>query len=208
MFKTLRSSVMGQSWYENGYLANIVSYSLSKLRFEFKNRFPNGHFDLGKIWKAQALEEALLDQLLEISQLVLHVLTDDSRPVANVTQWAKQESCWDLVRAAKFEISDAISSFAVDSSERAEAKKVARKTQALDTGIAAQTLAVKQPIRFWEKILGDPAIASDLSPVDMDLVRIMMKPRAVPSEKQAERLVRILSIAVDNGTIPKTALEQ
>lgn len=208
MFNTLRTAVMAQSWYENGYLANIVAYSLSKFRYEFKNRFPNSEFDLGRIWKKQNLGELLLGQLLEIAQLVLEVLTDEFRPVANVTQWAKQEGCWESVRKAPFELAIEMGEFGLDASERAEAKQEARKTQALDTGIAAQSLAVKQPIRFWEKILGDAAIAANLSPVDMDLVKMMTKPRTVPSEKQAERLVRVLNIAVENGTIPRTALEK
>ena len=207
LFNSLRSTVMGQSWYENGYLANIVTYSLSKFHHEFKQTFPGTQFDLGRVWREQAISPYLLDELLRIAQLVLQTLTNDKRPVLNVTQWAKQEQCWENVRAVPFSISESIKDYGVSAAERSKEKKAARKTQEIDSGIAAQGLVVEQPVRYWEKILADPVLASSLSPVDTDLVSMMTKPRTVPSEKQAARLVRVLKIAIQNGTIPASAVK-
>ena len=208
LFNLLRASVMSQSWYENGYLANIVAYSLSKFHKELRRNFRDREFDLLSIWKKQEVESGLLDELLRIAKLVLEKLTDPSRPVANVTQWAKQESCWDAIRDCNYEFATDLSLFLVDQSDQKEVRKEARKAQNLDSGIEAQSLVVKQPIKHWEKILNDPALATSMSPTDIDLAQIMTKPRAVPSEKQALRLIKVLESAVQNGTIPQSALDR
>jgi hypothetical protein len=93
-------------------------------------------------------------------------------------------------------------------SEQKEVRKESRKVQNLDSGIEAQSLVVKQPVKHWEKILSDSALATSLSPTDIDLARIMTKPRAVPSERQALRLIKVLESAVLNGTIPQSALDK
>jgi hypothetical protein len=199
---------MSQSWYENGYLANIVAYSLSKFHKELRRNFPDRELDLLSVWKNQRVESGILEELIRIAQVVLNQLTDPTRPVANVTQWAKQESCWEVVRDCNFEFSTDLSAFLANKSEQKEVRKESRKVQNLDSGIEAQSLVVKQPVKHWEKILSDSALATSLSPTDIDLARIMTKPRAVPSERQALRLIKVLESAVLNGTIPQSALDK
>jgi hypothetical protein len=208
LFNSLRGSVMSQSWYENGYLANIVAYSLSKFHKELRRNFPDRELDLLSVWKNQRVESGILEELIRIAQVVLNQLTDPTRPVANVTQWAKQESCWEVVRDCNFEFSTDLSAFLANKSEQKEVRKESRKVQNLDSGIEAQSLVVKQPVKHWEKILSDSALATSLSPTDIDLARIMTKPRAVPSERQALRLIKVLESAVLNGTIPQSALDK
>jgi hypothetical protein len=82
-----------------GYRANIVAYAVAKLSHATGLRL-----DLSRVWQQQDLEEPLELALADISHLVFGHLTDDDRPVANVTEWAKREECWTLLRAIPWEL--------------------------------------------------------------------------------------------------------
>ena len=96
---TLRTLVSDQSWYDKGYLANIVAYGMSAFIWLFKKQFgAKAVFDLGQIWKKQEIPEQLTGILLDICREVKNCLTSSKRKKENVTEWAKMSACWKFVQ--------------------------------------------------------------------------------------------------------------
>lgn len=81
-----------------GYRRNIVTYSLARLSLATDQRL-----DLERIWNAQEIDEPIAVAIEQLSHVAYRVLTDDSRPSQNVTEWAKREECWDQMRRARWD---------------------------------------------------------------------------------------------------------
>ena len=76
-----------------GYRANLVAYAIAKLSHATAQRV-----DLVRIWENQAPESAIEDALVTLSHLAWKVLVDLAPAGANITEWAKQERCWRVMR--------------------------------------------------------------------------------------------------------------
>src|SRR5690554_6169119 len=106
LFEKVRAAISKASWYDKGYLANITTYTLAKLSYEVGKQVHGGTFDLDRIWNEQDVSDETLLEALTIGEKVLAVLTSEHRPVQNVTEWAKREACWNVVREMEHQLSD------------------------------------------------------------------------------------------------------
>lgn len=82
-----------------GYRANIVAYTLAKLSHATAQRV-----DLDAIWEAQSLDAPVEDAIAELSRLAYDVLVDRAPSGANITEWAKRDRCWILLREAPWDV--------------------------------------------------------------------------------------------------------
>ena len=98
LYNTIRAAVAKQPWYRSGYLANIVTYTVAKVS-DVIAKAGRGKFEFDSVWQRQEISEATRKFALKIAEQVLRVLTSDRRPVANVTEWAKRDQCWETVQA-------------------------------------------------------------------------------------------------------------
>jgi hypothetical protein len=106
LFNSVRSAIAKAPWYEAGYLANITAYAVAKLSHAISSEKRAQSFDLLRIWQQQAVGEATLTEAVAIAQIALRVLTDPSRAVVNVTEWAKRESAWKQLANEPYKLSD------------------------------------------------------------------------------------------------------
>lgn len=98
LFKHLEALIPRQEWYEQGYRANIVTYSLALLHQLIRKQFKNMELDLQSIWQRQSVPESVTKALEQIAEQVFYRITDPNRPTINVTQWCKREGCWNSVQ--------------------------------------------------------------------------------------------------------------
>ena len=97
LFKSIEKLVSAQVWYAGGYRANIVAYSIALLAHVLELR--GLVLDHERIWSDQAISEELSGAMTQITSLVNDTLTGADRGLANVTEWAKKEACWESIRA-------------------------------------------------------------------------------------------------------------
>lgn len=71
-----------------GYRANLVTYTLARISHDTK-----GRIDLDRIWREQAISEALEDAIAVISRHTWNHITNSPNS-GNVTQYCKKEDCW------------------------------------------------------------------------------------------------------------------
>ena len=123
MFKHIDKMVPQQSWYEKGYKANIVVYTLAYLHYLVKTQFPGYALNLSYIWDKQKVPDELDLELVKLTEFIFKFITSDKRPITNVTEWCKKEQCWILLKDQKYCLSDSIKEFLIDKEEQ---KRISR----------------------------------------------------------------------------------
>ena len=199
MYEELRATVLRQGWYREspGYLANIVAYAISRFSLQIDNQFGGAKFDFGAVWNRQSLSALTLNALLEMAHAAQQHLTDEARPQANVTQWAKQQACWERFSKIRLMLPNEIEHELVTAEDATTQAKDDRKQQAMDTGFAAiqRVMAVAGPV--WENVYRQRG----LSPMETDLVNAFGLSNGVPSERQAGVLLRLLDRMASEGVV-------
>ncbi|WP_020141796.1 AIPR family protein [Terracoccus sp. 273MFTsu3.1] len=200
LFQAIRARVAKSEWYQSGYLANIVAYTMAKLAHAIATQARGARLDFLAIWNRQDPSAALLEACLDIAHLCFRVLTAEQRPIQNVTEWAKREQCWELVKKVQYELPSSLAGELVLASVAAEVHKDARATQRIDTNIAALSRIFEISVDEWKQVHAFCRENRLLSPADNDIVGLMTGARPkVPSERQAARLLGIHQRAMDSG---------
>jgi hypothetical protein len=202
LYESVRVSIAKAEWYQKGYLANYVTYTLAKLAYEIGRQAKGRALNLEAIWAEQAVPAAVLEECLEIGQRVQAMLTSDARPVQNVTEWAKKEACWDLVRADPLPLSPMVLFYLDDKSRIAERKKDATASRKIDSGIELQIAVQSKQASEWVAVQEFMRGTRLLSPTDASILDLVTGRRpGVPSEAQARRLMALHQKAADSGFV-------
>lgn len=200
LFESVRSAIAKAEWYQKGYLANYVTYTLAKLAYEVGRQAKGRSFDLDRIWLEQSTPQVVIDECLHIGRAVQGVLTSNARPVQNVTEWAKKEGCWEAVKVVGHRLSSPLLESLHDQTTLVERKKNAAATQKIDTGIDAQLRVFAMQPSEWvavQEFLRDLRL---LSPDDANILDLVTGKRpGVPSQAQSKRLLAMHQRAADSG---------
>lgn len=202
MYATLRGEVLKQDWYRSapGYLANIVAYAIARFSLQISAQF-GARYDFGRVWKHQAISRTTLEALVQIALLAQKHLTDPNRPQANVTQWAKQQACWEGFKRVNIGLADSVEDDLITAAQAHEQASDDRKQRMMDTGfeIVRRVLAVKRGT--WETVYKS-AERAPMSPTEKNLVELHgLRQGRVPSDRQAAILLRLLNRMADHGII-------
>lgn len=207
MYERLRAEVLKQDWYRTapGYLANIVAYAISRFALQIRVQFGGAEYDFGRVWQRQMISDTTLAALVEIAHAAQQHLTDPNRPQANVTQWAKQQACWERFKKVGVRLDSAVKDDMVTVDEAQVQAADNRKQRAMDTRfeVLKRVLAVKPHV--WGTLYRSSAQAP-MSPTEKSLVQMFgLRQGKVPSDRQAAVLLRLLDRMAENGIIGRDA---
>lgn len=208
LFRELESFVTIQPWYEQGYRANIVTYSISLFHFLLKKLAPDKTFDLSSIWNKQKVPSLILDEFRKITAFVNECITDPGRETVNVTQWCKRENCWKKIKQASEQEDNLLDVSSIDlyllsaDDDRCEMRQ-AKSSQRVVSDVEAQTIILNQGAAFWiqleefilTKHLGSPEMRKALWPAK----RI---PAKIPTPYQSKKLLELWDEAKAEGFKP------
>lgn len=184
IFRETERMVQQQDWYAGGYRANIVAYALAKLGSDLRQA--GRVLDVDGVWKRQATGPELGVAIVAGAEAVHTVLTDPPSTHNNVTEWAKQQACWDRVQRLTVEWPIGLLRDAPTVVENRAAKKDAVADQRVVNGIEAQTLVFNAGATFWREVLDWGISKKRLSPTQVGILQTCASmPARVPSEKQA-----------------------
>ena len=200
LFNTVRSEVARQDWYQAGYLANIVTYTIAKMAEVVADKGQKAEFNFDAVWQQQAVSQPTLDFAMAIAVRAMAVLTANERPVANVTEWAKRPECWETVRVMPVPMSHEFEDELVSGVEARTNKRAARIQQKTDDGIESQTAVLAVNPKEWAAMLEFAAARRLMSPTDAGILALVTgtRPR-IPTEKQSARLLDFKQRVVDHG---------
>lgn len=200
MFQFLERQITRQSWYEGGYRANVIYYTVAQFHRLVKQQFPGSDLDLSLIWNRQGLPEPIESSLLALSELVFERITDPKRKIMNVTQWCKRLECWETVKAVKLSLPSNLDGCLITIDQEKDAQKAAKKEQKVVNELNAQIEVMKYTSDQW-KSLSEFAVKNHLvTPTDVSALAIACKiPEKLPNTYQSKRLLALLKKAIEEG---------
>lgn len=204
LFRAVEKLVSAQPWYNGGYRANIVAYTLSMLGEVTKRRKTT--VDYQRIWSAQAIDDVMSEALATIATAVNEDITQPPQGISNISEWCKRESCWTRLLDQSDHIAELLSEdfwagLASADDNRHEAKN-ARQTQKIDNGIEVQRQVFEVPPAQWSTILREGSSRRLLTPKEMGILQIAAQmPTKIPTERQSAILIEILGKAQQEGIV-------
>lgn len=198
VFRSSERIVSAQPWYNSGYRANIVAYTLALLGEVARRR--KEHIDFMAVWDAQAIGPELESAIAAAAAIVIADVTTPPRGISNVTEWCKRDSCWTRIRDRAEQLERSVPAGFLDRLVSHEAQvgtsRTARKTQQVDDGIEARRKVLAVPAGEWARIHQLLTEKEMLSSKEAGILKVAMQiPAKVPSDKQSQVLLTILQKA-------------
>ncbi len=204
LFRATEKLVSAQPWYNGGYRANIVAYTLSMLSEITKRR--KVAVDYQRIWAAQAVDDVLSQTLAAIAAAVNEDITRPPQGISNISEWCKREGCWtrllDQADAISELLTDEFWALLASAEDSRHEVKAARQTQKIDNGIEAQRQVFDVPSGQWSLILREGASRRLFTPKEIGILQIAEQmPAKIPTERQSAILIEILGKAQLDGIV-------
>lgn len=190
-FRAVEKLVTEQSWYEGGYRANIVAYSIAKLAHDIEVKGLAVDFDA--IWKTQRLSDSMEKAIVVAAGEVHKVIKNPLAGIINVTEWAKQQACWTRVTNLQIDWPTEWLDKLIGKADEKSQKQAAVKDQRMLNGIETQMMVVNAGSQFWLNVIDWAKSRSLLSVEERGILQAATVSRPKPpSEKQSIKAVEIL----------------
>uniref|UniRef100_UPI0040482EB0 AIPR family protein n=2 Tax=Yoonia sp. TaxID=2212373 RepID=UPI0040482EB0 len=198
IFRKLETEVPKQPWYEGGYRANIVTYSMAKVFHDATSE--KQVLDLDAVWRRQAVSEALLRALIVAAAEAHDVITNPPSGVRNMSEWAKQQACWSGLKTRKLAYDDDFGScLALVESARMVVRD-SRAQKMMTDGINAQSEVVTLGAEYWNDVLEWGRERKHLTPKDLQILQVCASmPRRLPTDFQSKHALDALGRMRDQG---------
>ena len=201
MFKHVDKMIPRQPWYEKGYKANIVIYSLSFFHYLITKQFPGLEFNLRYVWDKQRVPDVVSEEFVSLTKYVFDYITDDNRSITNVTEWCKKEQCWINLKTKNYRLPDSIQEFLITKDEAKRERADGKKAHAIETGIQVQAEVVNKGQEYWEAAIKWGQKQKLLSEIEISFLSSATKMNygRIPSERQCQRILNIDAKLIDEG---------
>lgn len=200
LFKHTESVVSKESWYQGGYRANVVTYSLAKLHHMILTQAKSTELDFQSIWDHQSVAYDLSEQLRLITSEVFKILTRPGRPKENVTEWAKLERCWLEVQQLNIPLNQDFLVSASDPELLQAMQDRASGIQPVSFGLFARTEVMAVEGHVWDSMRRWGISSGLLNAREHDLLRAASRiPKFTPSGKDCEKILKIKAKLISKG---------
>lgn len=202
IFRASERIVSAQSWYNGGYRANIVAYTLAVLSDVMRHRKEN--IDFMSIWNAQNVDSVLESAIAIVSAEVNEIIINPPHGISNINEWCKKDACWIRIQDRRENIARLLPSefYAQLLSQEAHSaeERTAKQLQRVDNGIEAQRRVLAIPIGEWARISEALLQKNLLTPKEIGILNMAKQiPEKLPSERQCIVLLDVLGKARAEG---------
>lgn len=201
LFKHTEWVVSHQPWFEQGYRANIVTYSVALLHRLILIQFSGMDLDLQLIWNRQQVPDLVTNELVKITKYVFETITDPNRGTINVTQWCKRDACWEKIKSCPVKISTELKKVLITKEDKKSAEKDAKKDQKFISDIEAQKKVLELGADYWRTVTSFVVEKKIHISVDQEtsLKYAIRIPTQFPSSYQSVQLLALLEEVQANG---------
>lgn len=200
LFRHTERLIPKQHWYEQGYRANIVTYSIALLHRLIKEQYKDKVLDLMLIWYRQEVPEPVSQALEIITEQVFNKITDPNRRNINVTQWCKQEDCWKSVCTLSIEMPKSIKSILIDKASAKKAEQEAKADQKILSEADVQIEVLKFSAEQWKTVLDFVIERRFATPDELIALKVAARiPDKLPNPYQCQRLLTVLERVQSEG---------
>ncbi len=200
LFRETEKLVSKSSWYDGGFRAQTVTYTIAYLSSHISKSRHFLNFNL--IWNSQALPSALVKILETISEAVYDDITNPGAGAANISQWCKREACWESVKDLNLNVSIP-SSLLVSREEKKYEIKSEKSEKVIESGIQRQAFVIGVSMESWSELYNYFAKNGQaVSSMQLDILKKMANGSlGLPSEKQSKILYDLFHRAKDEGLV-------
>ena len=191
VFKKTERIVSNGTWYQGGYRANIVAYTIAKIAYDVLER--DTHIDFEFIWQRQDLGPELEKLISSVGECVQNILLNPAMSIRNVSEWSKKEICWQKVRETTVDQLPLSCDELISIDKQNERKIEARADQRQLNRISALTTVVEKGGEFWENALKWGISHGFLTTTQRQILEVAtLRNGKVPSDKQAIKAIEAL----------------
>ena len=200
LFKHVEKFISGSEWYDGGFRAQAVTYSIALLSFKVKEQ--NKFLDFQNIWLAQSIPTMLDDIIGEITEKVYYSLTNPPAGSANVASFAKKIECWERVKRIPIE-NEIDENILIGKEEKIYIKREEKKEKKILKGIEMQIFVVETPLNKWKTLFDyfDTNFKdSKISNMQYDILKKYANGiLTYPSEKQSKIIYGLYEMGKSEG---------
>lgn len=195
MFKELDKSIKDTDWFVsgNGYKANIITYTISKLFYEIEKQKPNYTIDFERIWNKQTIYPELRRELLRLAEITSRYITSPTRQLQNVTEWCKKEECWKLFQLEETPLSAEFITTLIDVNIVKGRQLTAKKEQREVNNLTAEIQVVSFGSDYWKRLLERAkamGIVNVIEEADINFAINIERTNRTPNTVQAKRILK------------------
>ena len=191
VFRATERIVSAQAWYQGGFRANIVAYTISRIGHHVKNR--RCAVDFQAIWRQQAPSPGLRRTIAIVAERINQVLSNPPEELRNITEWAKKQACWHRARSISIQWPAELDRSLISAEEHLSTVQGARREQRQLNGIEAQIAVVNAGSSFWVRALAWGRDRGLLTPTDVGVLNVATRvPTKMPSDKQSLKALEVL----------------
>ena len=202
LFKTLEKIISSSDWFNGGFRANVVAYSISYLSFAASKQ--KKHFDFNKIWEEQSIPSDLYKQLELLTEQIFNIIINPPSGHGNPAQWSKKEHCWEKIKDEKIDLTIP-KSYLLNNQEKQIIKKDEKTIKKIDKSIEIQSFVVSTPYENWLQIYDYFSQGSNRNSIPYVafsiLERYIQGALTLPSEKQSVLLYEAHQKAISEGLL-------
>lgn len=200
LFRGVEKVVSEQPWYQGGYRANIVAYTIAQLSSMIQSSAGTRELNYAGIWARLAMSPPLGQQLKAIASSIFEVITHPPEGFQNVTEWCKKEQCWKRVLDLQISLHrDFVAELADRGSDR-RSREEARTQQDVDNSIGAQIKVVELGKRYWVELAAWARARRLVTDEQDKLLSLAVRlPVKVPTDWQSEKLLRLKDRMEEEG---------
>lgn len=204
MFRATERIVSAQPWYNGGYRANIVAYTLAMFGEIARKR--KACIDFMSIWNAQGVSPVLESSIALVSSVVNEDIIRPPAGISNISEWCKREACWTRLQAQIGDVEKRLPAEFDDQLLSLDDQWVevrsAKHTQKVDNGIEAQRHVLAISADRWTRLHQALAKKDLLTPKEVGILMVAMQiPAKIPTEKQCAILLEVLEKGRAEGIV-------
>ncbi|MGL5780106.1 AIPR family protein [Cetobacterium sp.] len=102
IFKRLERLISDSEWYDGGYRAQTVAYTIAYLSKYLSDNQLKFNFQL--IWEMQSLDDFLDDFFRKLSYQIYRLIMKPDLGYTNIGEWCKKNACWDIIKNSNLNI--------------------------------------------------------------------------------------------------------
>ncbi|MGN0917044.1 MAG: AIPR family protein, partial [Candidatus Enterousia sp.] len=189
-FKSAEKIVTDAAWYDGGYRANIVAYTLAYIAY--KTGLLNKTVDFMKIWNKQAISNSLSELIGNVAKEVHDALLNND-VISNVGQYAKKTVCWENIKKLDIDLPENFVKELVDESDVKEEVRAAKSTQKMDNQIASEIQVFNIGIDNWRRLQDFGQSKRMISPKELGILATLFKNGGYVSTAQSKVLLELLA---------------
>lgn len=203
IFKKLEKLISKSDWYDGGYRAQVVAYTLSYIANYLKVN--NIFFNFNIIWESQDICDDLEKVLKDLSYKIYKIIIRPEKGYSNIGEWCKKNICWETIKNSDLNLKIP-KAYILEKDEFKEIIKKDKKNKKEEVKIDYLVEIANIEIEIWEKIYAHYNKYKSMSETQLNLLKYMATGKFLegsfyPSDKQSKLIFDGYKTAKNDGIV-------